>query len=198
MRLLTFKFAGKIISLCECVTLLFLSTATPNVSIKAEMIQKGGSEFWVVSCVSSGGRPDTDISLALNGDLEPQRDDKTDSDTQTSSYFLPAAAYKGQTIECVFDHPKFTQPVSKVTTLPSFCEYYGCFMLIRVRWEMKRRSTLCSADVSGVQWFSSYLGNSSLEFQDPGSLELLEGQNDIVIGLRVFGNVPGYNLSCSR
>lgn len=123
MRLLTFKFAGKDISLCECVMFFFCCTATPNVSIKAEMVQRGGSEFWVVSCLSSGGRPDTDISLVLNSDEEPQRDDETDSDTQTSSYFLPAAVYEGQNVTCMFGHPKFTHPVSKVTTLPSFCKY---------------------------------------------------------------------------
>lgn len=92
-------------------------------SVEAEMVQKGGSEFWVVSCVSSGGTPDTDISLALNSDEEPQRDDETDWDTQTSSYFLPASVYEGQNVTCMFGHPTFTQPVAKATTLPSFCEY---------------------------------------------------------------------------
>lgn len=29
-------------------------------------------------------------------------------------------------------------------------------------------------------------------------MELQEGQKDVVIGLRVSGNVPRYNLSCSR
>lgn len=103
---------------------LFRSAATPNVSIKAEMVQKGGSEFWVVSCSSSGGRPDTQIWLVLNSDDEPQKNYETDSDTQTSSYFLPAAAYEGRNVTCTFGHPKFTHPVSKVTTLPSFCEYF--------------------------------------------------------------------------
>ncbi|CAG08983.1 unnamed protein product [Tetraodon nigroviridis] len=146
---------------------------TPNVSVKAEMVERGGSEFWVVSCVSSGGRPDTDISLVLNSDEEPQREDRRDSDTQTSSYLLPAAVYEGQNVTCVFGHPRFTHPVSMVTTLPSFY-------------------------VSGVQWFFSSSGNSNSDFQDSGSVELWEGQNDVVIGLRVAGNVPRYNLSCSR
>lgn len=200
MRLLTFEFAGKIISLCERVTFLFHSAATPNVSIKVEMVEKGGSEFWVVSCLSSGGRPDADSSLVLNADGEPQRDDKTDSGAQTSSYFLPAAMYEGQNVTCVFGHPKFTQPVSKVATLPSFCEYRECFLLIGMRWEMKHMgSILCFTDVSGVQWFSSGLGSSSSsESWDSGSLELQEGQNDFAIGLQVSGNVPRYNLSCSR
>lgn len=166
-------------------------------SIKAEMVQKGGSEFWVVSCTSSGGRPDSDISLVLDSDEEPQRNDEADSDTQTSSYFLPAAAYEGRNVTCTFGHPKFPHPVSKVTTLPSFCEYL-CVLSIRLRWEMKRGRVLRSADVSEVRWFRSGLGDSSSHFQDSGSIELQEGQKDVVIGLRVSGNVPRYNLSCSR
>ncbi|XP_068571978.1 LHFPL tetraspan subfamily member 6 protein-like isoform X1 [Cebidichthys violaceus] len=62
--------------------------ARPNVSIKAEMVQRGGSEFRVVSCISSGVRPDADIALALNGDEELQREDNTGSDMQTSSVVL--------------------------------------------------------------------------------------------------------------
>lgn len=98
------------------------------------MVQKGESEFWVVSCISSGGRPNANISLVG----APQRDDKTDSGAQTRSYFLPAAAYEGQNVTCLFGHPKFIGPVSKVTTLPSFCEYRDYFLLIRMRWEIKQ------------------------------------------------------------
>lgn len=118
---------------------LFRSAAAPNVSIKAEMVQKGGSEFWVVSCTSSGGRPDSDISLVLDSGEEPQRNDEADSDTQTSSYFLPAAAYEGRNVTCTFGHPKFPHPVSKVTTLPSFCEYL-CVLSIRLRLGGKTRT----------------------------------------------------------
>ncbi|XP_031153452.1 synaptogenesis protein syg-2 isoform X2 [Sander lucioperca] len=92
----------------------------PNVTMKAEMVQRGGSEFWVVSCISSGGRPDTDISLALNTDEEPQREYSTDTDTQTSSFLLPATVYEGRNVTCVFGHPKFTHKVSRVIKLPSF------------------------------------------------------------------------------
>lgn len=199
MKLLIFKFAGKDISWCECLMFVFCSAATPNVSIKAEMVERGGSEFWVVSCVSSGGRPDTNISLVLNSDEEPQRDDQKALDKQMSLYFLPAAAYEGQNITCVFGHPKFTHPVSKVTTLPSFCEYLWVvsFHLVE-RWDTMRTCSPLVSDVSGVQWFRSGLGNSSSDLQDSGSVELHEGQNDVAIDLRVSGNVPRYNVSCSR
>ncbi|XP_073346799.1 uncharacterized protein [Pagrus major] len=145
----------------------------PNVTIKAEMIQDGGSDFWVVSCISSGGRPETDISLALNGDEDLQRQTSTDNDTQTSSVLLPAAEYEGHNVTCVFGHPKLTHKVSRVITLPSF--YF-----------------------SGVQLLNSELGSSSDDFQEPESLELLEGQSDTVITLQVTGNVPRYNVTCTR
>lgn len=101
------------------------------------MAQQGGSEFWVVSCISSGGRPDTDISLALNTDEELQRETSTDSDVQTSSVLLPAAVYEGHNVTCVFDHPKFTHKVSRVMTLPSFCEYYERFTFQRKTHEIE-------------------------------------------------------------
>ncbi|XP_070826921.1 uncharacterized protein [Chaetodon trifascialis] len=145
----------------------------PNVTIKAEMVQQGGSEFWVVSCISSGGRPDTNISLALNTDEEPQRRTGTDSDTQTSSVLLPAAEYEGHNVTCVFDHPKFTHRVSRVIALPSFY-------------------------LSGVQLLTSELGSNSDDFQESESLELQEGQSDAVIGLQVNGNVPRYNVTCKK
>lgn len=92
-------------------------------TIKAEMTQQGGSEFWVVSCISSGGRPDTDISLALDTDEELNSVTSTDS----VSAHLPVEEYEGHNVTCVFDHPKFTQKETRVITLPSLREYYQCF-----------------------------------------------------------------------
>uniref|UniRef100_UPI0037E90F19 uncharacterized protein n=1 Tax=Semicossyphus pulcher TaxID=241346 RepID=UPI0037E90F19 len=142
----------------------------PNVTIKEEMVQRGGSEFWVVSCVSSGGRPDTEISLALNTEEELQRENNTDSDTQTSSVLLPAVVYEGRNVTCVFDHPKFTQTESRVITLPTFY-------------------------LSGVR---SQLQRNNDDLKDSEVLELQEGQRDTVISLQVTGNVPRYNVSCTK
>lgn len=97
--------------------------ARPNVSVKAEMVQKGGVEFWVVSCISSGGRPDADIALALDSGEELQGENVTNSHMQTSSVLLPVTVYEGHNITCAFDHPKFTHHVTRVIALPSFCEY---------------------------------------------------------------------------
>ncbi|XP_042271047.1 uncharacterized protein si:ch211-149e23.4 isoform X1 [Thunnus maccoyii] len=143
----------------------------PNVTIKAEMVQQGGSEFWVVSCISSGGRPDTDISLALNTEkLEIVND--TDSQTQTISFHLPATVFEGRNVTCVFDHPKFTHKETRVITLPSFY-------------------------LSGVQ-LSARVGKNSDHIQAAESLELKEGQSDTVIDLEVIGNVPRYSITCKK
>ncbi|KAG7243099.1 hypothetical protein INR49_016474 [Caranx melampygus] len=144
----------------------------PNVTVKAEMVQQEGNEFWVVSCISSGGRPDTDISLALDTDEELQRENNTDSDVTSSSVFLRATAYEGHNVTCVFDHPKFTHSESRVITLPSF-------YLTGVQLDLK----------SGV-----YSG----DFQGAEVLELQEGHSEIVIGLQVVGNVPRYNVTCKK
>ncbi|KAG7480142.1 synaptoproteinsis syg-2-like isoform X1 [Solea senegalensis] len=145
--------------------------ARPNVTIKAEMVQKGGNEFWVVSCISSGGRPDTDIWLSLNCDEEPQRENSTDSDTgQSSSVVLPATAYEGCNVTCVFDHPKFTHTESRAVTLPSFY-------------------------LSGVQLINS---ESTIDGEGAENLQLREGESEVVIGLEVTGNVPRYDVTCTK
>ncbi|KAM7399087.1 hypothetical protein PAMP_018379 [Pampus punctatissimus] len=146
--------------------------ARPNVTIKAEMVQQGGSEFWVVSCISSGGRPDTDISLALNTDEELENEADTDSQTQTISFRLPATVFEGRNVTCVFDHPKFTHKESRVITLPSFY-------------------------LAGIQ-LSAGLGGNSDHTQATESIELQEGQSDTVISLEVIGNVPRYNIDCKK
>ncbi|CAK6966738.1 uncharacterized protein si:ch211-149e23.4 isoform X1 [Scomber scombrus] len=143
----------------------------PNVSIKAEMVQQGGSDVWVVSCISSGGRPDTDISLALNTE-ELEKEDDTDSQTQAISYRLPATVFEGHNVTCMFDHPKFTHRESRLIILPSFY-------------------------LSGIQ-LSAGLPRNNDPDQATESLELQEGKSDAVISLEVIGNVPRYNITCKK
>ncbi|KAF3847526.1 hypothetical protein F7725_020554 [Dissostichus mawsoni] len=116
---------------------------SPNVTIKAEMVQNGGNL---------------------------QREEHSDSDTKTSSVLLPAAVYEGVNVTCVFDHPTFTDKVSRVLTLPSFY-------------------------LSGVQLLFSEMRNNSDDSQGTESLELKDGQSDTVIRLQVTGNVPHYNVT---
>ncbi|XP_078785695.1 uncharacterized protein si:ch211-149e23.4 isoform X1 [Oryzias latipes] len=92
----------------------------PNVTIKAEMVQQRGNYFWVVSCISSGGRPDTDISLAPNATVGLQAEKDSHSDVQRLSVHLPAAEYDGRSLTCMFSHPKFSHPEERITTLPTF------------------------------------------------------------------------------
>lgn len=174
------------------------------------MVQRGGSDFWVVSCISSGGRPATNISLELDTNEDLQMEANTNSHTQTTSVLLPVAEYQGQNVTCLFDHPKFTHGVQHVMTLPSFCEYRVSHFrekkkekekklrgLSRGGSYRKHRCAFCFADLSGVQLWSSDPGVSS-NFQGNESVELQEGRGDAVIGLRVTGSVPRYNVSCER
>ncbi|XP_035766166.1 uncharacterized protein si:ch211-149e23.4 [Neolamprologus brichardi] len=153
------------------VTTVRVETYTrPNVTIKAEMVQQeDGNDFWVVSCISSGGRPDTDISLALNTAEELARENDTDSDIQRVSVRLPVTEYGGHNITCVFDHPKFTQKESQALTLPVFYLAPG-------------------------QLYSDLEGNSN-DFED---VELQEEETEAVIRLEVKGNVPRYNVICKK
>lgn len=170
-------------------------------SIKAEMVQQGGSDFWVVSCISSGGRPDTDISLALNTE-ELEKEDDTDSQTQAISYRLPVMVFEGHNITCMFDHPKFTHRESQVITLPSLCGYYHRIIrksdLILMRSKLqKTKMFFFSADLSRVQ-LSAELRRNNYPDQIIETLELQEGESDTIIGLEVIGNVPRYNTTCKK
>ncbi|XP_071400914.1 uncharacterized protein [Centroberyx affinis] len=157
----------------KLITVRVDTYVAPNVTIKAEIVQEEGREMWVVSCVASGGRPETGISLVLATDEKLQREDDNSSDIQTSSYRLPAQVYEGHNITCVFDHPKFTHRESRVFRLPPI-------------------------HLSGVQLSHSGLRNSSDEIQDTGSVELQEGESDTTIGLKIIGNVPHYSVSCKK
>ncbi|XP_038159269.1 uncharacterized protein si:ch211-149e23.4 [Cyprinodon tularosa] len=144
----------------------------PNVTIKAEMVEHGGNDFWVVSCISSGGRPEADISLALNGNEEVQRDKTANSDMKSLSVRLAVAEHEGHSITCVFRHPKFSHPESRNITLPTFY-------------------------LSGVH-LSFEGGNSSNGFNSTEFLELQEGDRDVVFTLKVTGNVPRYIVDCKK
>lgn len=92
-------------------------------TITAEMVELGGGDFWVVSCISSGGRPETQIHLEPAAGEDVQNEVDSDSYTQTQTVVLPAEEYHGQDVTCAFQHPKFSHTERRVVTLPSFCEY---------------------------------------------------------------------------
>ncbi|XP_034024247.1 uncharacterized protein si:ch211-149e23.4 [Thalassophryne amazonica] len=145
----------------------------PNVSIQAEMIQREGNDVWVVSCIASGGRPASDISLALTADEELQEEEDVGSDIHIRSFHFRASAYEGRNVTCMFDHPKFTQRESRVLTLPSFYLTAGKLF----HWKLE---------------------NSSVDVRATESLELQEGQRDAVIDLNITGNVPHYTVTCTK
>lgn len=162
------------------------------------MVQQEGNEFWVVSCISSGGRPDTDISLALDADEELQRENDTDSDMTSSSVLLRATAYEGHNVTCVFDHPKFTHMGHNTAVwLPSHIlnvspDGHG------VEVKEKHRCSFSLTDLTGVQLDLKPGVSNSGNFQGAEVLELQEGHSEIVIGLQLVGNVPRYDVNCKK
>ncbi|CAL8374241.1 unnamed protein product [Gadus morhua 'NCC'] len=148
----------------------------PRVSVQAEMRQRQEEEeeeeedYWRVSCVASGGRPETLVSLVTTAsdddeEVEPRRENGTDAGT--SVYRLPVRAYEGHNVSCVFTQPKLAEPQTRTLQLPSF-------------------------SLSGVRLLSDPIN----ELQ--ASLELEEGQRDVSIGLEAVGNVPRYALFCQK
>ena len=85
-----------------------------------------GVDIWKITCRVYGGRPKAGISLALPIHQEDERglwrEGGNISDTQASSYHLPAKLYEGQNITCVFDHPMFNHRELRTVTLPAFCK----------------------------------------------------------------------------
>lgn len=77
----------------------------------------------MVSCISSGGRPETQIHLEPAAGEDVQTEARLDYYTQTQTVVLPALEYHGQNVTCVFQHPKFSHTEQRLVTLPSFCEY---------------------------------------------------------------------------
>ncbi|XP_043974954.1 uncharacterized protein si:ch211-149e23.4 [Gambusia affinis] len=147
--------------------------ARPNVTIKAEMVQEGGSDFWVVSCVSSGGRPDADISLALDRNEEVRKENGENSEGRSLSVRLPVAEHEGRNVTCVFKHPKFSHREARGVTLPTLY-------------------------LSGVQLRSDWRSSSSEDLKAVEYLEFHEGDGDVVISLEVTGNVPRYSVICKK
>lgn len=61
----------------------------------------------------------------------------------------------------------------------------------------KHRCSFSLTDLTGVQ-LDLQPGVKSGDFQGTEVLELQEGQSEMVIGLKVTGNVPHYNITCKK
>lgn len=181
----------------SCISSCF--SARPNVTIKAEMVQQRGSYFWVVSCISSGGRPDTDISLAPNATVGLQAEKDSRSDVQRLSVHLPAAEYDGRSLTCMFTHPKFSHPEERITTLPTFCECFSWVgkVLVLQKWNRSKKKINKSLNVFVLSADLHKVETDNSNFQDAEYLELQEGETD-VISLHITSNVPRYSVICTK
>ncbi|KAJ7995607.1 hypothetical protein DPEC_G00246340 [Dallia pectoralis] len=96
------------------VSVMVETFMAPNISIETDLVQKNGTDFWVITCAATGGRPEANITLVLS-------DQKVIMDTPgTWSYHLPTEFHQGENISCQFDHPKFPHSERRTVTLPTF------------------------------------------------------------------------------
>ncbi|KAM9451857.1 uncharacterized protein ACWYII_011612 isoform 4-T4 [Salvelinus alpinus] len=149
----------------------------PNVTIETYLVLEDGEELWVVTCGAAGGRPRADITLVLpNQEASSmlQKEVVMDAaDTLVRSYRFPAELQEGESITCLFDHPKFPHRELRTTTLPAFY-------------------------LSAVRLLNPGLADSSNKSQVVESVVLEEGQSNTTIGLEVVGDVPRYSIVCTK
>ncbi|XP_055751707.1 uncharacterized protein LOC129832016 isoform X4 [Salvelinus fontinalis] len=149
----------------------------PNVTIETYLVLEDGEELWVVTCGAAGGRPRADITLVLpNQEASSmlQKEVVMDAaDTLVRSYRFPAELQEGESITCLFDHPKFPHRELRTTTLPAFY-------------------------LSAVRLLNPGLADSSNKSQAVESVVLEEGQSNTTIGLEVVGDVPRYSIVCTK
>ncbi|XP_071214765.1 uncharacterized protein [Salvelinus alpinus] len=162
----------------EITNSMFLTVlVAPNVTIETYLVLEDGEELWVVTCGAAGGRPRADITLVLpNQEASSmlQKEVVMDAaDTLVRSYRFPAELQEGESITCLFDHPKFPHRELRTTTLPAFY-------------------------LSAVRLLNPGLADSSNKSQVVESVVLEEGQSNTTIGLEVVGDVPRYSIVCTK
>ncbi|XP_067102581.1 uncharacterized protein si:ch211-149e23.4 isoform X2 [Osmerus mordax] len=159
------------------VTVNVETFVAPNVTIETDLVMEEGVDIWKITCRVYGGRPKAGISLALpirqEDERGPWREWGTISDTQASSYHLPARLYEGQNITCVFDHPMFTHRELRTVTLPAF--YLSAVQLV-------------NSESTG-----NYNKNQAMK-----AVVLKEGHGNSTITLQVIGDVPRYTVICIK
>ncbi|KAJ8280161.1 hypothetical protein GJAV_G00051260 [Gymnothorax javanicus] len=151
----------------------------PNVTLVTRSGEEG-AELQEVSCTAEGGRPAPNITWRLPGDapdvstaVRELWNEETSTVTVTSSVNVPPHLYEGRNVTCVVSHPKLLEEIQRTITLPTY--------------------ELSSVRVFREESVEMHSGN---EVED--QVVLMEGQRNISIRLEVTGNVPHYQLTCTR
>ncbi|XP_060799702.1 uncharacterized protein si:ch211-149e23.4 isoform X2 [Neoarius graeffei] len=147
----------------------------PNVTLEVSMIEKEGKAYLEVLCRAKRGRPPPSIIW-----IQPESADtscsahlnesSSSSQTVSSSHCFPLDDYEGENITCIFGYPHVFA-IKKTVTLPT---YY----------------------LTSLQ-----LTNSSIQVNHLNTSDLLileEEDSDIRISMEVLGNVPSYQINCTK
>ncbi|XP_051719123.1 uncharacterized protein si:ch211-149e23.4 isoform X2 [Ctenopharyngodon idella] len=145
---------------------------SPIMSMETVLVQEGGEDFQEVICTATGGKPHPNITWRLPEfkNTPPILRNDSNPDSVNSSYRFPSDPYEGENISCVFGYMFFPFINTKTITLPI---YY-----------------LSSLQLKDVDYAINSENQTSLAFE--------EGDTGITIRMDILGNVPSYEINCSR
>ncbi|ROL49949.1 Nectin-1 [Anabarilius grahami] len=145
---------------------------SPIMSMETVLVQEGGEDFQEVICTATGGKPHPNITWRLPEfkNTPPILRNDSNPDSVISSYRFPSNPYEGENVSCVFGYMFFPFINTRTITLPV---YY-----------------LSSLQLKDVDYAINSENQTSLAFE--------EGDTDITIRMEILGNVPSYEINCSR
>ncbi|XP_036393633.1 uncharacterized protein si:ch211-149e23.4 [Megalops cyprinoides] len=153
---------------------------SPTVTIETSLTGEEGAGLREVVCTAAGGRPAASITWDLAGDApdgSPEvtvwRDNETDTETVISSVSIQPDQYEGETITCHVTHPKHPQEQQRTVTLPTY-------------------------HLSSVRVVSADAEEIGPENETVYQVTLEAGQRNVKIALEVTGDVPRYQVTCTK
>ncbi|XP_017346948.1 uncharacterized protein si:ch211-149e23.4 isoform X1 [Ictalurus punctatus] len=153
-------------------TVIQLQTfVSPNATIEVALIEREGKAFFEVLCRAKGGRPHPSIIW-----IPPESSGTSCSphlmkfESVSSFHCFPLDAYEGENITCIFGYPHLSN-IQRTVTLPTF--------------------HLTSLQLTNNSIKVNHLNTSDL-------LILEEEDSDIRINMEVLGNVPRYQINCTK
>ncbi|KAF4085872.1 hypothetical protein AMELA_G00099870 [Ameiurus melas] len=152
-------------------TVIKLQTfVSPNVTMEVALIEGEGKAFFEVLCRAKGGRPHPSITW-----IPPESADTScypylmKFESVSSLHCFPLDVFEGKNITCIFGYPHLS--IERTVTLPT---YY-----------------LTSLQLTNSSIKVNHLNTSDL-------LILEEEDSDIRINMEVLGNVPRYQINCTK
>ncbi|KAJ8392111.1 hypothetical protein AAFF_G00079170 [Aldrovandia affinis] len=148
----------------------------PTVTLEIQ----NGKEGVELTCVAMGGRPAPNITWLLPGDTSegpPENrvwwDEEADTTRATSSLQLQVHPYEGENITCLIAHPKFPRKLMRTIMMPTY-------------------------ELSSVRAVREEHAQMGPENEIEGQVVLEEGQKNVAIRVEATGNVPHYQVHCTR